>query len=259
MSENVSRREISICIPTYEFKGEGVKYLSELLDTLQLQNFDDFNVVVSDHSVDDKIYDLCKEKSKLFEIIYVRNEHGRGNLGPNTNVALENGTGRILKVVYQDDLFVNRDALQVIKDAYDTGCKWAFNSFCHTRDGVLTFRDVVPRWGDKMLEGRNLLGNPSGLSVLNRCKMYMREDLNLLVDTDLYHRMRMEHGLPYIIEDVLTATREHENRTSASRIVYDHHINHPEGGWVVNKAELDLLHSTYKEFFEGGEKYPDEA
>ena len=35
--------------------------------------------------------------------------------------------------------------------------------------------------------------------------------------------------------------------------------NHPEGGWVVNKAELDLLHSTYKEFFEGGEKYPDEA
>jgi len=236
MSENVSRREISICIPTYEFKGEGVKYLSELLDTLQLQNFDDFNVVVSDHSVDDKIYDLCKEKSKLFEIIYVRNEHGRGNLGPNTNVALENGTGRILKVVYQDDLFVNRDALQVIKDAYDTGCKWAFNSFCHTRDGVLTFRDVVPRWGDKMLEGRNLLGNPSGLSVLNRCKMYMREDLNLLVDTDLYHRMRMEHGLPYIIEDVLTATREHENRTSASRIVYDHHINHPEG-----------------------EKYPDEA
>jgi hypothetical protein len=36
-------------------------------------------------------------------------------------------------------------------------------------------------------------------------------------------------------------------------------INHPEGGWVVNKAELDLLHSTYKEFFEGGEKYPDEA
>ena len=110
-----------------------------------------------------------------------------------------------------------------------------------------------------MLEGRNLLGNPSGLSLLNSCKMYMSEDLNLLVDTDLYHRMRMKHGLPYIIEDVLTATREHENRTSASRIVYDHQINHPEGGWVVNKAELDLLHSTYKEFFEGGEKYPDEA
>jgi len=251
--------EISICIPTYEFKGDGVKYLSELFDTLRVQTFQDFNIVVSDHSVDDEIHDFCKEKSELFEIIYIRNQYGRGNLGPNTNVAMEHGTGRILKVVYQDDLFVNIHALQILKNAYDAGCKWAFNSFCHTKDGTLTFRDVVPRWCDKMLEGRNLLGNPSGVSLLNSCKMYMSEDLNLLVDTDFYHRMRMKHGLPYIIKDVLTATREHENRTSASRIVYDYQINHPEGGWIVNKAELDLLHSTYKEFFEGGEKYPDEA
>ena len=92
--------EISICIPTYEFKGDGVKYLSELFDTLQLQTFQDFNIVVSDHSVDDKIHDFCKEKSELFEIIYIRNQYGRGNLGPNTNVALEHGTGRILKVVF---------------------------------------------------------------------------------------------------------------------------------------------------------------
>ena len=112
--------EISICIPTYEFKGDGVKYLSELFDTLRVQTFQDFNIVVSDHSVDDEIHDFCKEKSELFEIIYIRNEHGRGNLGPNTNVAMEHGTGRILKVVYQDDLFVNIDALQILKDACDT-------------------------------------------------------------------------------------------------------------------------------------------
>ena len=199
--------EISICIPTYEFKGDGVKYLSELFDTLRVQTFQDFNIVISDHSVDDEIHDFCKKSSEEFEIIYIRNQYGRGNLGPNTNVASEHGTGRILKVVYQDDLFVNKEALQKLKDVYDTGCKWAFNSFCHTKDdGTITFRDVVPRWCDKMLEGRNLLGNPSGLSLLNSCKMYMSEDLNLLVDTDLYHRMRMKHGLPYIIKDVLTAT-----------------------------------------------------
>ena len=106
--------EISICIPTYEFKGDGVKYLSELFGTLQLQTFQDFNIVVSDHSVDDEIYDYCKKMSKCLEIIYIRNQYGRGNLGPNTNVALEHGTGRILKVVYLDDLFVNIDALQIL-------------------------------------------------------------------------------------------------------------------------------------------------
>ena len=155
--------EISICIPTYEFKGDGVKYLSELFDTLRVQTFQDFNIVVSDHSVDDEIHDFCKKSSEEFEIIYIRNQYGRGNLGPNTNVAMEHGTGRILKVVYQDDLFVDNEALQKLKDAYDTGCKWAFNSFCHTQDGTRTFRDVVPRWCDKMLEGRNIFGNPAGL------------------------------------------------------------------------------------------------
>ena len=185
--------EISICIPTYEFKGDGVKYLSELFDTLRVQTFQDFNIVISDHSIDDEIHDFCKKSSEDFEIIYIRNQYGRGNLGPNTNVAMEHGTGRILKVVYQDDLFVNKEALQILKDAYDSGCKWAFNSFCHTKDGKNTFREVVPRWCDKMLEGRNLLGNPSCVSLLNSCKMYMSEDLNLLVDTDFYHRMRMKH------------------------------------------------------------------
>jgi glycosyltransferase involved in cell wall biosynthesis len=251
--------EISICIPTYEFKGDGVKYLSELFETLKSQTFQDFDIVISDHSIDDEIYNFCEKSSDDFEITYIRNENGRGNLGPNTNCALENGEGRILKVVYQDDLFVDVEALQKIKDAYDTtGCKWAFNSFCHTTDGISFFRPVVPRWTDMMLEGRNLLGNPSGLSVLNQCKMYMDDTLNLLVDTDLYHRMRIEYGMPYIIEDVLTSTREHENRTSSSRIVYDIQIEHLEGGWLVNREELEYVEAKYKTFCSGGRKYPDE-
>ena len=47
--------EISICIPTYEYGGDGVKYLSELFATLRVQALPAFNIVVSDHSVDDEI------------------------------------------------------------------------------------------------------------------------------------------------------------------------------------------------------------
>ena len=60
--------EISICIPTYEFKGDGVKYLAELFDTLRVQTFQDFNIVVSDHSIDDEIHDFCKKSSEDFEM-----------------------------------------------------------------------------------------------------------------------------------------------------------------------------------------------
>jgi glycosyltransferase involved in cell wall biosynthesis len=254
--------DISICIPTYEFKGDGVKYLSELLDSLRKQTFKNFDVVVSDHSLDDKIIDYCESVSDEFEITYARNPNGIGNLGPNTNCALELAEGTICKVQYQDDLFVNDESLQKIFEAYEKNdCKWTFNGFCHTKDGKEFFNEKIPKWEDCMLEGRNLLGNPSGMSVLNSCKMYMNDKINLLVDTELYHRMRIAYGLPFIIEDVLTATREHENRTSSSRITYNSRFPHPEGGWLINREEMDYiaaeLHPDYFENY-GDWKYPDE-
>lgn len=253
--------DISICIPTYEFKGDGVKYLSELLDTLRTQTFKNFDIVISDHSIDDEIMNYCESVSDEFDITYAKNPNGRGNLGPNTNCALELAEGTICKIQYQDDLFVDDEALQKIFDAYDKNdCKWTFNGFCHTTDGKEFFKEKTPVWEDCMLEGRNLLGNPSGMSVLNECKMYMNEDINLLVDTELYHRMRIAYGLPFIIEDVLTSTREHENRTSSSRINYNATIEHPKGNWMINRQELDyILRDLHPDYNIRGWKYPDEA
>ena len=122
--------DISICIPTYEFKGDGVKYLSELLDTLRTQTFKNFDVVISDHSRDDEIMNYCESVSDEFDFTYAKNPNGRGNLGPNTNCALELAEGTICKIQYQDDLFVDDEALQKIYDAYDKNdCKWTFNGF----------------------------------------------------------------------------------------------------------------------------------
>ena len=251
--------EISVCIPTYEYKGEGVKYLNELFKSLSTQTFQDFDIVISDHSKDDEIMNFCRECDYDFDMTYIQNPNGRGFQAPNTNCALENAEGRILKLIYQDDIFVDDKALEKIKNAFDTSeCKWLFHGFTHTTDGVETHRDCVPRWTDMMLEGRNLLGSPSCIAMLNECKMYMDENIKLLIDTELYHRMRFEHGMPKIISDVLIANREHDGRMSTSGIQYDVQIDHPEGGWLVNKAELDYVESKHKEFCMSGRKYPDE-
>ena len=45
---------MSIAIPTYEVKGRGVEFLNDLFRTIEIQTFKDFEVVVSDHSKDDK-------------------------------------------------------------------------------------------------------------------------------------------------------------------------------------------------------------
>lgn len=250
--------EISICIPTYEFKGKGVEYLSDIFDSLRMQSFQDFEVVVSDHSQDDLIYKFCEESSEDLKIVYIQNPNDRGFLAPNTNCAIEHATGKIIKIVYQDDLLVDSEALMKIKIAFEeTGCKWLFHGFTHTTDGVETHKDSIPRWCDMMLEGRNLLGNPSCFAFLNESKMYFDTNLQLLIDTELYHRMRMKYGMPHIVSDILTATREHEERTS-STMKYDSFIEHPEGGWLVSKAELEYVETKHKTFCGGGRKYPDE-
>lgn len=250
--------EISVCIPTYEFKGEGVKYLSDIFEGLGKQTFQDFEIVVSDHSIDDKIRDYCFEQSEDFAITYLKNPNGRGYQGDNINCVMENAEGRILKLIMQDDIFVDDEALEKIKNAFsETNCKWLFHGFTHTTDGIETHRDCIPRWCDMMLEGRNLLGSPSCIAFLNDAKMYLDRNLKLLVDTEFYHRMRIEHGMPYIIPDILIANREHENRTS-SMMNYDARIEHPEGSWLVDSKEIDYLMVKHKDFFINDKRYPDE-
>lgn len=251
--------EISICIPTYEYKGEGVKYLSELFDSLKTQTFQNFDIVISDHSADMEIMNFCRDSDYDFEVTYIQNPNGRGYQAPNTNCALENATGRILKLIYQDDIFIDDRALEKIKSAFDsTKCKWLFHGFTHTTDGIETHRDCVPFWAEMTLEGNNYLGSPSCFSVLNDSKMFMDEGLKLLIDTELYHRMRVEYGMPTIISDILIANREHNARMSASGIDYDVVCSASNGKqWMMNKKELKYIQEKHSEFIKIG-KYPDE-
>jgi len=251
--------KISVCIPTYEFKGEGVKFLSELFDSIRIQTFQDFDVVISDHSKDTEIMNFCSECDYDFEITYIQNPNGRGFQAPNTNCALENAEGTILKLIYQDDIFVDEKALEKISNTFDeTKCKWLFHGFTHTTDGIETHRDCIPRWTDMMLEGRNLLGSPSCVAMLNECKMYMDESIKLLIDTELYHRMRFEYGIPTFISDILIANREHDGRMSATGVQYDAQIEHPEGSWLVDSKEIDYLMVKHRDFFINDKRYPDE-
>jgi len=250
--------EISVCIPTYEFKGQGVKYLNDIFNGLRSQTFQDFEIVISDHSEDNLIHNFCEENSNEFSITYLKNPNGRGYQGDNINCVMENAEGRILKLIMQDDLFVHHQALEKIKQGFDeTNCKWLVHGFTHTTNGVETHRDCVPRWCDMILEGRNLLGSPSCIALLNSAKMYLDRNLRLLVDTEFYHRMRTYHGLPHIISNILIANREHENRTSAV-LNYDSRIEHPEGSWLVDSKEIDYLMVKHKDFFINNKKYPDE-
>lgn len=237
----IMSHSISIAIPTYEMNGLGDQYLKELFNTINTQTFRDFEVCISDHSKDDTILKVCEKYANFFTIQYFKNEVKRGNGPANTNSVVEMCNGKITKIMFQDDLFISRNALSTINFAFEKfSCNWCFNGFAHTINGNLHYRPMVPRWCDMMLQGRNLLGSPSVVSFLTNKFVGFDEKLVLLMDTDFYHRMQQKNGDPYIIKDYLISNREHSNRISSS-VKYDKIMEHPEGNWMVNKEELNYV------------------
>ena len=249
--------EFSIAIPAHDRGVNGPLWMRELLQSLKVQTFQDFDIVVSDQSKNDNILNVCQEYSDDFEFTYVKYQ---GSIPcENINIALDNCTGRIIKIMFSDDVFVDENALNIIKKIYDeTNCKWAFSGFCGTEDGKNLYDLKVPRWTDYMLEGRNLLSSPSVVSFLNEAKVEFDENLKLFLDTEFYHRMRWKNGMPYIISDVLVANRDHDSRISShSTSQYDAAIEHPEGGWMINRSEYNYIQNKHKDFCKN-RKYPDE-
>ena len=58
--------KLSIAIPTWECHGRGSEFLNDLLRTIEIQSFDEFEVCISDHSKDDwLINECCKFEDRL--------------------------------------------------------------------------------------------------------------------------------------------------------------------------------------------------
>ena len=249
--------EISIAIPSHDRGANGPIWLKELFDSIKVQTFQDFDIVISDQSNNNNIFDVCKEYSNFFEITYIRYE-GK-NPCENINIAINECSGKIIKIMFSDDIFVDEKSLEIIHNLYESkNCKWAFSGFCGTFDGKNLYDFKIPKWTDYMLEGRNLLSSPSVISFLNKCKIEFDENLKLFLDTEFYHRMRWQYGMPHIIEDILVANRDHDDRISShSTSQYDGFVNHPEGGWQINRKELEYIQHKHKDFYMN-RKYPDE-
>ena len=246
--------EFSIAIPAHDRGENGPKWMAELLDTLEQQTFQDFEVVVSDQSKNDKLMNVCQEYD--FDFTYIKYE---GSVPcENINTAVDNCEGRIIKMMFSDDIFMRKDALERIKYEYDTClCKWAFSGFANW-DGDEYFDEKLPEWREKTLEGNNHLSSPTVVSFLNECKMEFDPNLKLLLDVDFYHRMRWKYGLPNIIPEVLVANRDHDDRISSDATSqYDCVVEHPDGNWMMNSKELRYVTAKYPEFIISS-KYPDE-
>ena len=211
--------KISIAIPTWESYNNGEQFLDDLLRTVEIQTFKDFEVVISDHSKDDYLLPKIKEFEDKFDIKYYRNENDRGNGPANMNNAISKCSGEIVKIIFQDDFFYDDEALEKIYYALsDSDRMWLLNGTNHTKDdGNSFYWDLYPKFNDDLLKGENTISSPSVVSFKRQSEVIFDETLVYFMDIDYYYGMREKYGDPVFYNDILVTNRfPHENSISSN-------------------------------------------
>lgn len=241
---------ISICIPAFELGGRGVSMLTKLFESVEMQTYKDYEVVVSDHTVGDEILDLCVEwKPKLPSLIYVKNERSRGSCEANLNNAIEHANGKLIKPLLQDDFFLKSAALDRLVGVLKTDTDWSAGGckHCKEEDTGDLFNPHSPRWiWDRSLAlGQNRIGSPSVVlypkNVKNR---YFDENLLYFMDCEFYYRLGLEIGPPKCISDHLHCIRLRHDSISSSEVTDDG--KGEEYHYII--AKMDKSGRTLNEF-----------
>lgn len=214
--------KVSVAVPVFEYYGRGVEVLDDMLRTISYQTLKDVEVVISDHSRNNDIENYCQENEYDLNIKYFRNENGRGNPAINTNNAIDNCIGEIIKVFQQDDFFYDTEALEIMyREMTQSSQKWFACGAIHTRDdGNSFFHPMLPRWDDKiMLENEhNFIGGVSVLSIKQEVKTRFDPNVRMLLDVDFYYNAMLNYGIPILYQDVLIANRVRDTDTLMSEV-----------------------------------------
>lgn len=197
---------ISIAIPSYTNEDlVGLSHLDILLKSISIQDYKNVEVVISDHSRNSHIEDFCKSSS--LNIKYLKNDIDLGYWPSNLNNAIKNCSGKLIKLMLQDDFFVTEKTLSHILENYtNKKFKWAACGAVHTKNRVDYYNQIIPKYNSQMHLGVNTLGGPSCITIENcKEKVYFENHLNWMGDCDYYIKCREIFGDPHIIERPLIA------------------------------------------------------
>ena len=183
---------ISICIPTYK----NVDYLQRLLQSVIIQTFKDYEIIITDNSPDNSVEELVKESGKQLSIRYYKNDPPT-NMGENFNRVLQKANGEWIKIMHDDDWFADETSLQQFADAANQyfDCDFIFSG-CNNVDltsGKIKKHELDPE-KKMLLESSfynlyfdNVIGHPSTVMHKNK-NVFYDPSFKWVIDIDFYIR-----------------------------------------------------------------------
>lgn len=190
---------VSICIPAYR-QGE---LLRTLLVSVLMQDFTDYEIIVSDDSPGDEVSSVIEDMDLGESVRYFRNPKPLGSPA-NWNSALAHARGEYIKIMHHDDRFAGPGALRRFVEALDDNPQ-AVLAFCASNNcridggGLWVHRPdpqqlaLVWQHPERLFLG-NIIGAPSAVIYCNTVKARFDERMKWLVDIDFYIRALAENG-----------------------------------------------------------------
>jgi glycosyltransferase involved in cell wall biosynthesis len=227
---------ISICIPTYN----NIINLQKVIDSVVYQTFNDYEIIVSDDSTNNKVSDLIFYNIKKgVKIRYFKNEKSLGS-PQNWNYAIKQAFGKYIKILHHDDWLISPDALQKFYDlvSQDDNC-FVFSAAQSIQHNKLIHHLPNKKDIDQLVNNpffllkRNFIGGPSSMIFPNNGFLF-DERLVWLVDVDFYLQLLTKNfSLKYLPEQLYCTFLDSSNITN--RCLNDFNLNVRELRIIYNK------------------------
>lgn len=184
---------ISIVIPTYEMKDQGLIFLKRCLSSIENQidiDHKTIEIVVSDQSNNEVIEQFCNTHPNAIQ--YHRTTTKRGIAAHNLNKGIANATGQYIKILFQDDVLVENNYLSALSNIlHQKNPDVILTGALHTTDGKAFTNPITPQNNPYFLFGNNTASSPSVITLKREATttLLFDEHLKMLFDCDFYYRL----------------------------------------------------------------------
>lgn len=212
---------ISICLPAFEKAAA----LERLLKSISIQQYKNFEVIVTDDSRNDAVEKIVAAFQPQLPVQYFRNSPSLGMAG-NWNAGIQKASADWIKIMHDDDWFATPASLEKFAEkaaASNSGFIASASYQVHTPGEQGSIESFYT--GEKELLNdlplslfyRNTIGSPSVTMFKKDDRLLFDKQFRWVIDIDFYVRYMEQHNneFEYINEPLICITRD-ENQVSAS-------------------------------------------
>lgn len=245
--------KVSICIPTYKQK----EHLKKCLESVLMQDYDNYELIISDDTPDNSISDFCKEILVGKEYKYF---HHHPSLGSplNWNYSFDQANGKYIKIMHHDDFFTRKDSLSLLVKKIELEqstilfCQtdvWYTKSNVHRIQSISEKQLRILSTYPEFLFFKNVIGAPSTMLFLNS-NFRFDSRFKWLVDVEFYISILKKHTFSYLPLPLVCTSHDVYGQTTGE-VLNDRNIQIKEHVLLFNKLNTKGKNiKGFTEFFD---------